>query len=181
MQGLLASGDSGQERTRSAPSGGLRRRSGTGAARPYSSTASGQNSAGAPLLRISGPHATEQELRSATNAAVHKWWGDAAMGSMSAHDSKLPSMARSGGSAATSVMSAPPPIEMTLAKPSVSYRKTINTVDNYGRPMAVAAQHYAVLVTDVEEWPSDDEELLGLAAGAEPSAVLEPPAQQDAA
>jgi hypothetical protein len=180
MEGLLAS-DSGQERARSAPSGGLRRRSGTGASHPYSSTASGHNSAGSPLLRISGPHATAQELRLASNAAVHKWWGDASVGSMIAHDSKLPSMARSGGSDATSVLSAPPPVEMTLAKPSVSYRKTINTVDNYGRPMAVAAQHYAVLVTDVEEWPSDDEELLGLAAEAEPSAVLEPPAQLDAA
>lgn len=155
---------------------GLRHRSGNSSSQPCTQSASGYTSIG-PLVRISGPHATDQELRLASNAAVHKWWGDAAMASMNSHNSKLPSMGRSHVSD-TSVMSAPPPIQMTLAKPSVSYRKTINTVDNYGRPMAVAAQNYAVLVTDVEEWPSDDEEL---AQAPEPAAVLEPPAQQDAA
>jgi hypothetical protein len=40
-----------------------------------------------------------------------------------------------------------------LAKPSVRFRKTINTykvVDNVPFPIAVNAQHYAVLVTDVQ-------------------------------
>lgn len=46
-----------------------------------------------------------------------------------------------------------------LAKPSVRFRKTINTVfvpkDNPKQPRVVAvnAQHYAVLVTDVKQWP----------------------------
>jgi hypothetical protein len=62
---------------------------------------------------------------------------------------------------------------MTLSKPSVSYRRTINTIDSEGRPVAVNAQHYAVLVTDVEEWAGEEDvELpkqasrLGLGAGA---------------
>jgi hypothetical protein len=43
-----------------------------------------------------------------------------------------------------------------LAKPSVRWRKTINTIEvregkEYMR--AVNAQHYAVLVTDVDQWP----------------------------
>lgn len=40
-----------------------------------------------------------------------------------------------------------------LAKPSVRFRKTINTYDDRGRQIAVNAQHYAVLVTDVEQGP----------------------------
>ncbi len=40
-----------------------------------------------------------------------------------------------------------------LAVPSVRFRKTINTEDQRGRPVAVNAQHYAVLVTDVEQGP----------------------------
>jgi hypothetical protein len=36
-----------------------------------------------------------------------------------------------------------------LAKPSVRYRKTINAIDHSGRRMAVHAQQYAVLVTNV--------------------------------
>lgn len=40
-----------------------------------------------------------------------------------------------------------------LAKPSVRYRKTINVMDRYGNDMGVGAQHYAVLVTDVQQWP----------------------------
>lgn len=41
-----------------------------------------------------------------------------------------------------------------LAKPSVRYRKTINVWHrDQERIAAVMAQHYAVLVTDVEQWP----------------------------
>jgi hypothetical protein len=46
-----------------------------------------------------------------------------------------------------------------LAKPSVRFRKTINTVwvneadRTQRRVMSVNAQHYAVLVTDVKQWP----------------------------
>jgi hypothetical protein len=46
-----------------------------------------------------------------------------------------------------------------LAKPSVRFRKTINTVDvskldpRQRRVVSVNAQHYAVLVTDVKQWP----------------------------
>jgi hypothetical protein len=39
-----------------------------------------------------------------------------------------------------------------LAKPSVRFRKTINTIDNRS-VISVNAQHYAVLVTDVKQWP----------------------------
>ena len=39
-----------------------------------------------------------------------------------------------------------------LSLPSVRFRKTINTVDMLtGEEMAVNAQHYAVLVTDVNQ------------------------------
>ncbi|KIZ06854.1 hypothetical protein MNEG_1105, partial [Monoraphidium neglectum] len=38
-----------------------------------------------------------------------------------------------------------------LAKPSVRYRQTINTADHTGRPLAVRAQSYAVLVTNVTQ------------------------------
>ncbi|GBF87290.1 ERD4-related membrane protein [Raphidocelis subcapitata] len=40
---------------------------------------------------------------------------------------------------------------MLLAKPSVRYRKTVNTFDIVGRPVAVNAQAYAVLVTNVPQ------------------------------
>ncbi|GBF99191.1 hypothetical protein Rsub_11636 [Raphidocelis subcapitata] len=40
---------------------------------------------------------------------------------------------------------------MLLARPSVRYRKTINTFDFGGRPVGVHAQQYAVLVTDVDQ------------------------------
>ena len=36
-------------------------------------------------------------------------------------------------------------------QPSVRYRKTINTMDPGGRPVAVHAQQYAVLVTNVNQ------------------------------
>lgn len=38
-----------------------------------------------------------------------------------------------------------------LAKPSVRYRKTVNAVDRFGHRMAVNAQQYAVLVTNVDQ------------------------------
>ncbi|KIY96999.1 ERD4-related membrane protein [Monoraphidium neglectum] len=38
-----------------------------------------------------------------------------------------------------------------LAKPSVRYRKTVNTYDHAGRPTSVHAQQYAVLVTNVNQ------------------------------
>lgn len=38
---------------------------------------------------------------------------------------------------------------LLLSKPSVRYRKTINTVTTRGRRVAVNAQQYAVLVTNV--------------------------------
>jgi hypothetical protein len=36
-------------------------------------------------------------------------------------------------------------------QPSVRYRQTINTADYTGRPLAVRAQSYAVLVTNVTQ------------------------------
>lgn len=46
------------------------------------------------------------------------------------------------------------PRDTNLAKPSVRWRKTINYHnEKTGELKGVMAQHYAVLVTDVEQWP----------------------------
>jgi hypothetical protein len=56
-----------------------------------------------------------------------------------------------------------------LAKPSVRFRKTINTVSvsktdpTQRRVMSVNAQHYAVLVTDVKQWPYPEMQWCALA------------------
>eukprot|EP00798_Chlamydomonas_sp_ICE-L_P017216 gene17216-23539_t len=54
---------------------------------------------------------------------------------------------RNLGSSATEIQDRPMKLDL-LAKPSVRYRKTINTTDASGWPCSVFAQQYAVLVTD---------------------------------
>lgn len=62
----------------------------------------------------------------------------------------IASMRRASSVAAALAAEMPEPVDL-LAMPSVRYRKTINTFDWQGRLVAVNAQSYCVLVTDVKQ------------------------------
>ncbi|KAI8465074.1 MAG: hypothetical protein J3K34DRAFT_525694 [Monoraphidium minutum] len=74
--------------------------------------------------------------------AAPKWWS--MVDSVPTEDGKLRRLtAEERAEAAGS--------HVLLAKPSVRYRKTVNTFDHMGRRTAVHAQQYAVLVTNVNQ------------------------------
>ncbi|KAF8073110.1 AAP5 [Scenedesmus sp. PABB004] len=79
---------------------------------------------------------------------AYHWWKELPADSIAR---KCDSIAGSGDQQGEWAVAPDKPL---LAKPSVRFRKTINTFDySTGRLTAVNAQHYAVLVTDVQQWP----------------------------